>query len=306
MATFRSILVAADFSEPSRESFRVACALAEETRTRMLVLHVAETPLASGEMGMPIPLAAADPATRAGLEDRLRESYAPTRPIDVEHCVCDGLAVEQILRVAGEFGADLIALGTHGRGGLRRLVVGSVAEDVLRRAGCPVLGLHLPADRQPSGEAIRVILHPTDLSGPSRDALRVARHLARDLGARLFVLHVKPSTPSYGTPMTAITGLDAVQEALDAIPEIIEGPDLKYPVETRLRPGDAGDEILRMADELEADLIVMGSHGRTGLGRMLMGSVAESVLRRTGYPALIVKPASLEPGETSHEPGRAP
>jgi nucleotide-binding universal stress UspA family protein len=69
----------------------------------------------------------------------------------------------------------------------------------------------------------------------------------------------------------------------------LEGPDLKYPAETRLVQGDAADEVLRVAEELGCGLIVMGTHGRTGLGRLLMGSVVEFVMPRAACPVLVVK-----------------
>ncbi len=83
----------------------------------------------------------------------------------------------------------------------------------------------------------------------------------------------------------------AFQSALDDLRKRIDGPDLKYPVETELTRGYAGDEIVRVANERGCDLVVMGTHGRTGLGRLLMGSVAEFVLPRASCAVLAVKPA---------------
>ena len=79
------------------------------------------------------------------------------------------------------------------------------------------------------------------------------------------------------------------QDALEEVRGRLDGPDLNNPVETRLRQGDAAEEILSSAEELGCDLIVMGTHGRSGLGRLLMGSVAESVLRKARCPVLTVK-----------------
>ena len=99
MLPFRTILVAADFSDRSREAFRFACALAEETKTRMFVLHAVELPRAAVGVEMPIPPPLNDPASRRALEDRRRDVYVPHRPIDVEYRVRDGFAVEEVLRV---------------------------------------------------------------------------------------------------------------------------------------------------------------------------------------------------------------
>jgi nucleotide-binding universal stress UspA family protein len=138
-------------------------------------------------------------------------------------------------------------------------------------------------------EAIRVIVHPTDFSEHSEPALEVARRLASDHRARLVILHVAP-------PEIVVDGRSAV--AIDAlvfrIPleetcERIPVRELIQPPEPRLVRGDAAAEILRATREVQGDLIVMGTHGRTGLGRLLMGSVAEKVLRGAECPVLTVR-----------------
>jgi nucleotide-binding universal stress UspA family protein len=189
--------------------------------------------------------------------------------------------------MADEIGADLIAMGAHGRTGLRRLLAGSVAIAILRAAHCAVLALR-SHDRPYEAKEIRVILHPTDLSDDSKAALRVARSQARDRGARLVILHVAASGVF---PSEAVIPVDprTCRDALEAIRETLDGPDLKYPIETRLSQGDPAGETLRVAQELGCDLIVMGTHGRSGLGRLLMGSVAEAVLPKADCPVIVVK-----------------
>ena len=230
---------------------------------------------------------------------KLGEVYSPAHALEVEYHTRQGDVSQEVLRMADESGADLIAMGTHGRTGLRRLLAGSVAIAVLRGARCAVLALR-SHDHRYEAKEIRVILHPTDFSDGSKAALRVARSLARDLGARLLILHVMPSEIFVSEavipvdPATYRTTLEAMRGHLD-------GPDLKYPVEARLGQGTAADESLRVAQEVECDLIVMGTHGRTGLGRLLMGSVAESVLPRADCPVIVVKgPARVS--ESTPEP----
>src|SRR5262249_33541589 len=125
------------------------------------------------------------------LNRKLGEVYAPNHPVAVEYRTVDGTASPEIARVAEEVGADLIVMGSHGRTGLRRLLAGSVARDVLRAARCAVLALR-GHEHRPGVAGIRTILHPTDFSRASEAALGVARSLARDLGARLIVLHILP------------------------------------------------------------------------------------------------------------------
>ncbi len=210
----------------------------------------------------------------------------------------DGPAADETLRVAEDVGADLIVLGTHGRTGLRRLLTGSVAEAVLRRAPCPVLAWHVPAEHAARAGGIKVILHPTDLSKESSDALRVARALAHDLGARLKLLYVESVDVLAGVPLDVPTELKDDQQALTEMQAKVEGSDLEYPVETQCEQGDPATEIVRVAEQSDCDLIVLGSRGRSGLSRVLLGSVAESVLRRASCPALIVKTPHHEPSES--------
>jgi nucleotide-binding universal stress UspA family protein len=137
--------------------------------------------------------------------------------------------------------------------------------------------------------AVHTILHPTDFSGQSQNAFALACALTRDYGARLIVLHVvPPALVAYGEGIVPPDPEEVRAEAqaqLDQLPT--PRPDVR--AERRLTEGDTVDEVLRVAQEVNADLIVMGTHGRTGLGRLLMGSVAEQVVRRAPCPVLTVK-----------------
>ena len=143
---------------------------------------------------------------------------------------------------------------------------------------------------------IQTILHPTDFSEYSDYAFRFACSLARDHGARVVVLHVAPppaAVPIDGMPVTApAPGL--YKEHLEQRLHEIRPSDPNVPVEYRLEEGFPATEILRIANEIHADLIVLGTHGRTGLGRLLMGSVAEQVVRKATCPVLTVKPSHVE------------
>jgi len=135
----------------------------------------------------------------------------------------------------------------------------------------------------------KTILHPTDFSERSALAMRLAGSLARDHGARLIVVHVAVPPPAI-----AVEGMALPPPALDlkllrAQLQQVRPEDAKVPVEHRLVEGDAAAEILRLAGEMNCDLIVMGTHGRTWLSRMLMGSVAEQVVRKASCPVLTVK-----------------
>jgi nucleotide-binding universal stress UspA family protein len=140
---------------------------------------------------------------------------------------------------------------------------------------------------------IQTILHPTDFSERSRYAFQPACSLARDHGARLIVLHVMP------VPLVQEKRLyrEEMAEELNRL----RAPDTQVQVEHRLEEGDAATQILRVALETGCDLIVLGTHGRTGLGRLLMGSVAEQVLRMASCPVLTVR-APFPPSEAAGAP----
>jgi nucleotide-binding universal stress UspA family protein len=136
---------------------------------------------------------------------------------------------------------------------------------------------------------IRTILHPTDFSPQAGYAFQVACALARDYTARLIVLHVKPPDVVYGEGYIIPPDPAPVRKDLLAQLDRLQppGPDIR--VDRALADGDPVQEILHTARETHADLIVMGTHGRTGMGRILMGSVAEGVLRKAPCPVLTVK-----------------
>lgn len=139
MHPFQTFLFAGDFSKSSREAFRVASSLAREQSTRLVVLHVVEPPTVPGELNAALAFADVSPAQLEAMRDQLREVYVPNHPIVVEYWTRVGHPAEEILRVAGELRCHLIIMGTHGRTGLARLLAGSVAETVMRKANCPVL-----------------------------------------------------------------------------------------------------------------------------------------------------------------------
>jgi len=137
---------------------------------------------------------------------------------------------------------------------------------------------------------IGTILHPTDFSRNSESAFHMACALARDYGARLVLLHVKPlPTVAYGEfgalPPEATDHLEELKERLARMQPTNPVPAVdRYVVE-----GEIAWEILRLADQLKVDLIVLGTHGRSGIGRLLMGSVAELIVRKAACPVLTVK-----------------
>jgi nucleotide-binding universal stress UspA family protein len=153
--------------------------------------------------------------------------------------------------------------------------------------------------------AIRKILHPTDFSAASASAFRVACSLARDYGARLCVLHVDvpplvPVSDGIGIAQAVVSrDLKPLREQLSQL----KAPDPKVQLDHQLLEGDPAAEILRFAAESKTDVIIMGTHGRTGLGRLLMGSVAEQVVRRATCAVVTIKmPLTKSPADAGDSP----
>jgi nucleotide-binding universal stress UspA family protein len=203
---------------------------------------------------------------------------------------------KEILGEAERVGADLIVLGTHGRSGFDRLIFGSVAEKVLRTSSLPVLTVppHVP-DAPPVGE-FRRILYATDFSPGSAAALQYASSLAQHGAAELIALHVVEPAPESSDPIVGVsidlaeyeTGRQrqAAKHLQAAIPEWVRFGCDTTDVVTYGRPYV---EILRVAAERRADLIVTSVHGRNAIDRLVFGSTTEQVVRRATCPVLTIR-----------------
>jgi nucleotide-binding universal stress UspA family protein len=141
---------------------------------------------------------------------------------------------------------------------------------------------------------VHTILHPTDFSERSAAAFQLACALAMDYEAQLVVVHVTPELAVTREIVTLPPEPADVWNTLQEELANLRAPTLNVRLETYLREGDPTTEILRLADEIQSDLIVMGMQGRTGLERVLMGSVAEAVVRKARYPVLTVKTSRSE------------
>jgi nucleotide-binding universal stress UspA family protein len=192
---------------------------------------------------------------------------------------------------AGTVGADLIVMGTHGRGGMAHVLLGSVAERVVRTAHCSVLTLRDRPDR-----AVRQVLVPTDFSATADAALDCAFVLAARLGAGLQLLHVVDD-PFLAEGMAAeayIAEAPTVRTAMlrDAQARLkhrSSWPGVDVTVHTEVVFGHNAKTIAEYAAMRNIDLIVMGTHGRTGVAHLLLGSVAERLVRTAPCPVLTVR-----------------
>ncbi|QLC35014.1 universal stress protein (plasmid) [Halarchaeum sp. CBA1220] len=198
----------------------------------------------------------------------------------------DGPVHEAILRHAEEAGADCVVMGTHGRTGLERLRLGSVTERTLRESTLPVLTVRGDTALDPDVERVLV---PTDGSGYAEAAARDAITLAGETSSALHVVHaVDPGTFAAELSTSTLEAFEnAGKEAVAAIADAAESDGVRD-VETAVLTGSPVTTIVEYASEHDVDCIVMGTHGRTGVSRVLLGSVAARVVRLADVPVLVV------------------
>lgn len=290
------ILCATDLSEAADVAIREADAWARAEGGELVALHVIADPLA-GHPLLPLlrpqPYADLPALARIAAETVTRRvaevSGRPTAEFRV--IVESGAPQARVPEVAEAEGADLIVVGHHGSTGLKRLLLGRVAETIVRHAHCPVL----VARPGPAGGRV---LAATDFSDPALPALAAAARAAAR-GGTLTLLHsldLPPAIPTLegtglGVPVVVPLSQDDKQRLRAATDEKLRTALDKLGArgDTWVSEGPADAAILDAADELQASLIVVGTVGRAGVRRMLLGSVAESVVRHAGCPVLVVR-----------------
>lgn len=297
MRRFERILCPTDFSKFSFRAADYAVALARHYDGEVHFLHVIPAALMHPDqypyVAKPV---SPDPELRKLALDRLDAFVALSRAenIRTRFSVEEGSPVTVVLETAEKEKSELICLGTHGREGFERLVLGSVAEKVLRKATCPVLTVSEPGKEEAVEPAVfKRILCAVDFATLSLRALEHALSLAQESGGSLVLVNVlewlseEPgweatiSVPEYRAQME-----EQVQKRLDeAVPEDVRD---WCDVETVVRSGKPYRELLALAEEREADLIVMGVRGRNPLDLMLFGSTTQHVVRHAKCPVLTI------------------
>lgn len=217
--------------------------------------------------------------------------------------VRSGRAYREICAVAQDIRADLIVLATHGRTGLKRMMLGSTAEKVIQYAPCPVVVVRenerdfskLPSERSKgaAGLGVKKIVVPVDFSAAAGEGLRYAIWFAKQYRARLIVVHtiqVQPFLPPDGLSRTHVPSPGVIERAARMrarqFLKTIDSQKVDY--EMTIQIGPPAHEICRFADEIGADLIITSTHGQTALAHALMGSVAEHVVRYAHCPVLVI------------------
>ncbi len=221
--------------------------------------------------------------------------------LQVRDLLVHGEAAGAVLKAAEQEHVDLIAISTHGRSGISRWLLGGVADRVLHDTGVPLLVIRPPKSKEQTPSPVfRKMLVPLDGSPVAESVLPFAEDLARLFGASLVLFHaVAPvvAYPGFETVQPRYTGelleemQKQAQQFLSRVAKQVQGRGLEVSMVVSIDL--AVDGIISAAKEVGADLIALGTHGRSGLGRMVMGSVADAVVRRTTLPCLLINPAKV-------------
>ncbi len=292
------ILVAVDLGDASLDALSVACARARKTGAELAVCHVlphldaTHALMAPNDDAVMAHLAELERRVRLAIEQRLGAiADAPKATVFVER----GAEYAEVVRRAEVWSATLVVLGSHGRSGLSRLLLGSVAEKIVRHAHCPVLVVR----KSPRSDCVLVA---TDLSDPSLPAVAAGAEEARRLGVRLVVAHALDlSSSAFGAALGGPFGASPVlppaelqKDVHDALTATLRQALARYNAEGEVRvlDGSPAAAIVECAHDLGAGLLVVGTHGRTGLARVALGSVAERIVRSAECSVLAVRQVS--------------
>jgi nucleotide-binding universal stress UspA family protein len=286
------VLIASDLSEASDEAVRQGAARAAGGRIALchvlpeLGTHALLAQQYEDDLNKQLEL---QPRVAEALQGQL-ERLVPQADAAAEVFIEQGSAYDQILARAEAWRAQLIAIGTHGRSGLRRMLLGSVADQVVRGAHCPVLVARPERDG--------AILVATDLTDPALPAIELAAGEAKRTGRQLVVMHAMESRegdaamgllgalPALDTPETR-----SARRALAS--QIIHTALQRLDVQAQvvIAEEDALRETLELAESLPAGLIVVGTHGRSGLSRVVLGSMVARVIEHAPCSVLIARQA---------------
>jgi nucleotide-binding universal stress UspA family protein len=304
MIELKKILYPTDFGESAEEALRYAAMLASQYDAELIMMHVvslfSDGPSTAEEQISEMEQYAekfADQLHQQAEEiiDRTIEDESH-KHLKMKKLIVRGFSPNQeVIRVTEEEDIDLVVMGTYGRGGVSHMLFGSTAEQVVRTASCPVLTVRHHAPHTFDFQRIRSILFPTDFSEYSKKALPYALSFAESYGADLHVLHVFEQRihPAFyimdkSTPFDLDRGLR--DRALDALDESVYD-DLRDKINFKceVASGKPFVEIINYARDKEIDLIVIATHGLTGLEYMVIGSTTERVVRKAPCPVLSIK-----------------
>ena len=314
------ILLGMDGSEEARGAARLAMTLAENLDSELHLVHVEPVPsiYAYPEVVAHNPdiLVEVDETAERASREKLAAEVEAVGGMDkvAGAHVATGRPEAEIVRVAEEIGAGLVIVGSRGLGPIRRAVMGGVSDSVVRHAHCPVLVVR--GTHREGVDLSGPIVLAVDGSEESKLATRAATELSTATGARIHVMYVMPSAEQlYGRHLYSEDMRESLVEGarkegrrfLDGRSEDIQSGGGSV-AQTYLGTGRPDEEILDLAEKIDAALVVTGSRGLGGVRRALMGSVSNSLVRHAHCPVLVVRNPERDdssPTRTAEEMRRA-
>lgn len=294
---YDTILIPTDGSDQAARAARHGLALARAFDATVHVLSATDVARAAG----PFDAGGVDESFRARLEAEADDAIAAVESVagdvSLETTVAEGEPGDAIVEYVADRGVDLVVMGTHGRRGVRRFVVGSVAEHVVRHSPVPVVTARNPAESGTDADATPTydrILVPTDGSDPATLAVEHAVAVADAVDATIHALGVVDLGAIAAGSGVMVTDelrdslLDRAENAVATVEK--QASDADVEVVTAVHEGYPAGAVLDYVDSEEVDLVAMGTHGRSGISRFLLGSTAERVVRRADVPVLTVRP----------------
>lgn len=294
----KKILVPTDFSDNAEQALAHAAQIASKFSAEITLFHVIS--LFQDDPNNPAYHFPNYEQVLASLEETAKERFDKLNAAHLEHQIRQvtvrGISpAEEILSFASTEKMDLIVMGTHGRSGLSHFLLGSVAEKVIRHQVCPVLTIKQQKSGMVRKPKLEKFVVAVDFSNYSKMALLHAAALAEKFDASLEVLYAieEQIHPAYYvTGDVSISRLipDIYEKSSAALRDYVKAAiDQRVSFSTHVREGRAHTEIVRFAEEQQADLIFMATHGLSGLDHLLIGSTTEKVVRKSPIPVYTVK-----------------
>ncbi|RMF93803.1 MAG: universal stress protein [Candidatus Schekmanbacteria bacterium] len=295
---FKRILVPVDFSDGSMNSFNLAEFFSKDRGSKIILVHIISEPLITDPIHSSeyfTPKIIAD--LKEELEEKIQEEYVEKSNLknDIETVVLRGYPPTEIISLIEKTNADLVVMGTHGRKGLAHLLLGSVTEKVIRASKVPVITMRVDTVIAPESYNIKKILVPYDFSQLSEKSLHLAERIANFYHSEIDLVFVnQPITyypyylSDYISEEDVLEKIDEeIKEKLEALANREESKNIK--VDTFVKRGEPYEKIIELSEELASNLIVMGTHGRSGIAHVVIGSVAERVIRSSHIPVMTVR-----------------
>ena len=310
MLQIQRVVHPTDFSDGARAAFAHALHLARQHGATLDVLHAAPQ-LGTKDISMAFYPEGFEAQYRAeqeaAVDAYVREAETEGVTLTVAPCVYGGPVALEILNYAHAIDADLIVMGSHGRRGIKRLVLGSVAEMVIQRAACPVLTVQARPDGTDRPDHVRCIVVAVDFPYFAEELVRYADALAKLYGSAVVLLHVINDVNGVTDAEVARSGLeppdrwlaDVEADALHRLEHLrLHLIDPATAVSYHVSSGYTLDRVPAAIEQIAPDLVVTATHGFKGIDRMVMGSITDQILRRGHRATFVVKPTGtslLEP-----------